>query len=183
MTIRPEIQTTDTAHSSGTSHRFVLSAMLVGALLFASCGGSDSSSDSDAEGPSASEVQDLVESGDAGDIAEAAGVSEACVELSLAISAATAGMAPGTGPVLDIESLNKSFDAIKGEAPENLRADIEIVKKGMAEYLSLLADYGNDFTVVMTAPEAIERFANVFDEEFSAASERFGKWMESVCSQ
>lgn len=164
---------------------FSLAAMAASAMLISSCGGSDSpGAVQTPESPTAEEIQDLVESGAVDEIADAAGVSEACVEVSLAMSAATGGMVPGadTG-ALDVEAMKRSFDAIKGRAPEDLRPDIDIVKNAMAEYMAILASYGGDFTSMMMDQEAAERFAAVFDDaSFSEASERFSTWLEEVCS-
>lgn len=164
---------------------FSLAAVAASAVLIASCGGSDSpAAVQSPESPSAEEIQDLVESGAVDEIAEAAGVSEACVELSLAMSAATGGMVPGAdSETLDVEAMKRSFDAIKGQAPEDLRSDIEIVKNGMAEYMTILASYGGDFSAMMMDQEASERFAAVFDDaSFAEASERFSTWLGEVCS-
>lgn len=167
------------------TRRFLLLASAA-TLLLSSCGGSSDSSDSPVttDAPSAEQIQDLVDSGAADDIARATGLSEACIQLSLAISAAAGGMVPGVEVQdFDSETLGKSFDAIKGEAPANLREDIEVVKRGMSEYLAVLADYGNDFTAMMANPQAMERFSAIFDDEsFAQASERFSAWIESVCS-
>ncbi len=158
----------------------LVAAASAASILLMACGGSDSSSESPAE-PAAEQTQDTIDFGSADEIAQASGLPEACIELSLAISAATAGMVPGSE--FDIESLDRSFDAIKGEAPEELRNDIEIVKKGLSRYLTVLSEYGNDVTQMMNDPEAMQRFAEAFDDEFSQASERFSQWMESVCTQ
>lgn len=162
--------------------------LVVTSLVLAACGGSDGGTTAPeaSTSPSAENLQDLAESGAVDEIAEAAGVSEACVQLSLAMAAAAGGMVPsesGDGSI-DVEILNRSFDAIKGEAPADLQNDIEIVKNGMAQYLTVLAEYGNDMTALMMDPEAAERFTSVFEnEQFSTASERFSAWMDTVCSQ
>lgn len=166
-------------------HIFLIAS--AAALVATSCGGSSDSSGASqpVDTVTAEQIQDLAESGMADEIAEASGVPEACVELSLAMAAATGGMVPGAGDgLVDIDALNRSFDAIKGMAPDDLLDDIDIVKNGMAEYLSVFAEYGNDIEAMMTDPEALQRFSSVFDDEkFSEASENFSTWLETVCKQ
>jgi hypothetical protein len=156
------------------------------ALIFGSCGGSDStpSGSESSEQISVEQMQDLAGSGVVDDIAEASGVPEACVELSLAMASATGGMIPGAdNTAVDTESLQRSFDFIKAAAPDDLIGDIDIVKAGMLNYLSILAEYGYDFTALMTDPQALERFSSVFDNDaFAGASERFSTWLDSVCN-
>lgn len=156
-------------------------------VALTACGGSDGASPSmeTSGSPTAEQIQDLAESGAVDDIADAAGVSEACVELSLAMASAAGGIVPQESgdTMLDLQSLNRSFDAIKSEAPDDLKGDIDIVKEAMGKYLSVLSEYGNDFTAMMSNPEAAEKFAAAFDDEaYAAASERFTDWINSVCT-
>lgn len=159
---------------------FAVAASLVGV----NCGGSDASSDTPASAGQDTQVDDVVDGGNSSDLADATGVSKACLDLSLAIATAAGSTAPSdSGDVsVDVDSLNKSFEAIKSQAPNDIRADIDIVKKGLSTYLGILAKYENDFTAMMADEEAMATFNSVFaDEEYVQASERFNSWMDSIC--
>ena len=160
-----------------------MAVSLTAIAILSSCGGSSNDGVATSE-PTAQEIQDLIDSGQVDEIAEASGVSEACVELSLAMAASSGAMMPGSDEAtIDVDALNRSFDAIKSQAPEDLRDDIEIVKKAMAEYMAVLAEYGNDFSAMMMDPEASERFSSVFDDEnFAVAADRFSQWLSEVCA-
>ncbi len=158
----------------------------VATLTATSCGGSSESSSTAASSDplSAQEIQDLADSGMVEEIADAAGVPQACLELSLAMATASGGMVPGSDETgIDSDALAQSFDAIRDMAPGDLQGDVEIVKEGMTEYLEVLAEFGNDFTAMMADPAALERFSSVFDDEtFSEATDRFSVWLETVCN-
>lgn len=156
------------------------------ALVAGACGGSNNSSNAiePPDSVSVEQMQDLAESGAIDEIAQASGVPEACLEITMAMAAATGGMIPGSeASPTDIGAIERSFDAVKDMAPDDLVGDIETVKNGMAEYLSVFAEYGNDIEAMMADPGALERMSSVFDDEnFSAAAERFSSWMETICN-
>lgn len=161
-------------------------ACLVLAIGTVACGGSGSSSnDASSASLSPGEIQDLATSGAAGDIAKASGVPEACVQLSLAMAAATGGAISGETAQNEpsVDSLEKSFEAIKSAAPDDLKSDVDTVAQALTSYYGILSEFDGDFSAMMTNPDAASRFAAIFDDEnYAGAAERFSQWLSEVCS-
>ena len=154
-------------------------ALAAATLLIGACGGDDPVD-------SSSGAADLADMGamadDLDDAAALAGVPEECLEISMAMSLALgAGMATESDPQV-LTNLPAAFQSIRDKAPEELRADIDIVQQGYTEYLQVMEAYDYDFTKLASDPTAIEEMSAVMSgEEFSAASERFNDWLQSIC--
>lgn len=166
--------------------RLVLAASAV-TLLVAACGGDDMSTvgAGGTDGDSSVDMGDMTDAmPDAGDLAAVSGVSESCMEISLAMAA---GMGAMGGNVTDTDYLAnfpKAFDSIRDLAPEELRGDLDIVRDTYAAYFAILAKYDYDFMQVSANPEAIEEMSEVMDnEKFNESSERFSAWLDSICGE
>lgn len=164
-----------------TTRTRILMACAAASLFVTACGGDDPVGPSSGDGSDMSDVSVALENLD--ETAALAGVPEECLAISMAMVAAM-GTAGGETP--DAEALAgvpDAFDAIRDQAPEDLRADIDVVKAGFTEYLAILARYDYDYTAMIADAGAVEEMSNVMSsEEFTAANERFSTWLDDLCN-
>lgn len=157
------------------------------ALLLGACGGDDMSNAPVAVGDSVSsaEISDIADAmGDVEAMAAASGVPEYCLEISIAMMSAMGAVGGAMTDSQTLANIPAAFEAIRGQAPEELRSDIDIVRDGYASYLSILAEYDYDFVKVSSDAAAIEKMSQIMDSaEFNESSERFNAWIDSVCAE
>jgi hypothetical protein len=101
---------------------------------------------------------------------------EAGAALSQAFSAA------GSDP--DLEASGETFQAFADDAPEEIRADLQIMADFYDEYIAALRDAGLEAGET-PSPEDIAAFqqalASINSAEFAAASARFSTWATANC--
>lgn len=155
------------------------------ALLGAACGGDDLSNvaSGGADSDSSMDMSDMADAmPDAGDLAAVSGVSESCMEISLAMASALGAMGGNVTDTDYLANFPKAFDSIRGLAPAELSKDLDIVRDTYTAYFAILEKYDYDFMQVSANPEAIEEMSKVMDNEaFNESSERFSTWLDSVC--
>lgn len=150
------------------------------ALALAACGGDEPSAS--LGGVDMSDVSMALDNID--EAAALSGVSQECLEIT---SAMVMAMGSGGATLGDAESLAQvpqAFDSLRDKAPEDLRADIDIVKEGYVEYLAVLEKYDYDYNALIADPNGVAEMSGVMSsDEFVAASERFNNWLDTVCAE
>ena len=105
------------------------------------------------------------------------GVPAECMEIINAMSAA--GMAAaGQG---DMAQAAAYMQGLVAAVPDELKADAQIFADAYAGWLTVLAQYNNDFTQAMTDPAAQQAMMALSTPEVEAASQRLGDYMEATC--
>ena len=99
------------------------------------------------------------------------------MEIINAMSAA--GMAAaGQG---DMAQAAAYMQGLVAAVPDELKADAQIFADAYAGWLTVLAQYNNDFTQAMTDPAAQQAMMALSTPEVEAASQRLGDYMEATC--
>lgn len=109
--------------------------------------------------------------------------SEECLEL-VSIGAALSQAFTGTGGA-DAEETSELFAELVDKAPDEIRADIETVAAGFAEYADAIRDLDLQEGEVPSAEQLQEiqaALASVDQPELTAASERISAWAQENCS-
>jgi hypothetical protein len=106
------------------------------------------------------------------DIGSIPGISADCTAYLTAIASAFTPSADGAAGVAD------SFDALEKQAPADLKDDVRVLRDGFAKLQKLYAKYNNDYSKIVTDPEAATLFS---DKSFTDASANVSAWLESEC--
>jgi hypothetical protein len=148
-------------------------------LVGASCGGGD---DEAADDTVVTETTDTTTDDlDASDLDAFA--SEECLEL-VSLGAAFSQAFTGTGDA-DAEETSELLAELVDEAPDEIRADIETVAAGFADYADAIRDLDLEEGEVPSAAQLQQiqaALASVDQPELTAASERISAWAEENCS-
>jgi len=176
--------------------RHLAAGLLTATMLLTACGGGDESSDqSGAAGTSLITAPDTTPEvtaapttdGDSsgGSIPDSiAGVPQACVEVAKALEAAFTGIDDLTTPGEPVQMFGDIADAmerLKGELPAEYSADLEVLADGYRAIDDVLAEYDYDMMKAFTDPAAMEKLQVLDNEEFTAAGERLGAYIEEAC--
>jgi hypothetical protein len=172
--------------------RSLLAILAVGALslTFTACGdddgpgalgtGGDTSADDasgDAGDDSGDDV-DLPSNDELEDLADMAGVDEACLG-AIYVSAGIFGAFTDEASAKEAEQY---FEEAKGNLPDDIRDDFEVVADGMKKYGEVLADHDYDFTKAMSDPDVQSALEDLDTPEFQAASDNVNAWLEENCN-
>ncbi len=171
----------------------VLSLIATGSLLFAACGGDDTSADTAgadttaADGsadattaaPDDTSASDIsIDEGKLGDI-----VGDDCAQVA-AVMASVYGSAAGVAGD-STKELEAALDSMKSKVPDDLKDDLAVVSEAWSGYLAVLAKYGNDMTKLITAaasdPELQAQMAKMSTPEVEAASDNLSKYFDETC--
>ncbi len=167
--------------------------LAVVALALGACGGDDETE------PTGEAVQDAAEDAveDAVDDAVEEGVEDAlgelsdedCAEIGLALaSAASLGAAADPNSSGDIEDTIESFDRMVDAAPEELRADFEVLATAYRQFFTDLEEAGIDLADPSTysSPQDAQKFAEIGEEfqssGFQKASENISNGLTELCA-
>ena len=157
--------------------RFV-AVLIVGAFLFAACGGGD-----DAETVSPAAGDGGGDTGEVGGVFDAAECANAVAAMSAAAAAVPQAMSGSAG---DLDQSLAQLQAFAEAAPEEIRADLLLVYEGYGEFMAAMQDAGYDpSSGEAPPPEAIaamqEASLKLSDADFTAASERVNAWFATNC--
>lgn len=176
--------------------RRLAAGLLTATVLLAACGGGDESSDGTGDdgtslitapdtAPEVTAAPTTDGESSGGSIPDAIpGVPQACVEVAKALEAAFTGMGDLTTPGEPVQMFGDFADAmerLKDEIPSEYSADLEVLASGYRAIDDLLAEYDYDIMKAFTDPAAMEKFQVIDDEEFTAAGERLGVYIEEAC--
>jgi len=169
-------------------------ALLALVLVGAGCGGDDDESASDTttltdtttddetttdETTTDETTTDETTDDDLGDLAsgECADLVESGQKLSQALGA-------GTPTSEDFDDVSRFFDEFADSAPEEIRADFQVLAEAWEVYADVLPDLQVE-PGQTPDPEALARLqqatASIDQEEFAAASERINAWTTENC--
>ena len=156
-------------------------------LVGASCGGGDDEAADDAVVSETTETPDETTETTTDDELDTSDLdafaSEECLqlvsagaEISEAFSAATTGG--------DLDEVAERFAELVDKAPDEIRADIETVAAGFAEYAEAIRELDLQEGEVPSAAQLQQiqaALASVDQPELTAASERISTWAEENC--
>ena len=174
-----------------------IAVVLVLAIAGASCGGDDESSgdtddvtietttetttDETTEETTTDETTTAeTDDGDSG-AAFASGECQELISASSALGQAFSSAGSGT----DFDDAGESFADAVDDAPEEIRADLEIIADAYSEYLDVLRDAGLEAGETPSTEQALElsqALASIDFAEYSAAVQRFSAWATANCS-
>lgn len=181
-----------------------IALLAVGALTLAGCGGDDDDGDAapsveegdddaaeagddDSDDDSGDDSGDDDSGGDDIDIPEGAFTSEDCADAYQAVIAASAAAAAaftGQGGE-DLDSALAELEGFLDDAPDDIQDDLETWYEGYAEYVSALQDAGFDAEGGVPDADALQELTELSEslntEEFQAAGERLGEWLQTEC--
>jgi ABC-type glycerol-3-phosphate transport system substrate-binding protein len=157
--------------------RAAIALLLVAFLLVgAGCGGGDDEAADDTVVTETTETTD-----------ETTGLdvfaSEECLQL-VSIGAALSQAFTGTGGA-DAEETSELFAELVDKAPDKIRADIETLAAGFAEYAEAIRELDLQEGEVPSAAQLQQiqaALASVDQPELTAASERISAWAQENCS-
>jgi hypothetical protein len=174
--------------------RSLLAIFVVGALslTFTACGddggsplaaeaGDDNSSDTgdDSAGDSAgdsSDDLDLPSDDELDDLADLAGVDEACLGgLYLA-----AGMFGFTDEASAKEA-QEYFEEARDDLPDEIRDDFDVVADAMRTYGEVLAEHDYDFAKLMADADAQAALEDLESPEYTEATDNLDAWFSENC--
>lgn len=160
----------------------ILVTLAATSLVVAACGGDDPVGSSSAGDISdMSDVSLALENMD--DVADLAGVPEECLAISMAMVSAMGVSGDTATDAEALADLPAAFEAVRDKAPEELRGDIDVVKAGYEEYLTLLERYDYDYTAMLADSGAMDEMSGIMSsDEFVAANERFNTWLDGICN-
>jgi hypothetical protein len=153
--------------------RFV-AVLVVGAFVFAACGGDDGDGDGQVAG------------GDGGVVGGPIDAAQ-CAQVVTAMAAAAAAVPQAmSGEVGDLGTSVEQMEAFAEAAPEEIRDDLLTVAQGYAAYTAALQGSGWDpSSGEAPPPEVIAALTAAGQElqnaDFVAASERVSAWFETEC--
>ncbi|CAB4891278.1 unannotated protein [freshwater metagenome] len=101
------------------------------------------------------------------------GVSSDCMALIQTMAGAFSGQ-----DVNSLDALPEALNKLAATAPDNMQADFKTMAEGYAKLAKLYTKYNNDFTKLLTDPDAAKFFS---DPAFTAAADRVSKYMETQC--
>jgi len=88
------------------------------------------------------------------------------------------------GSEADLEESTEAFEAFANEAPEEVRADLQIMAEVFREYVDAIRDSGIEEGETPSQEQALalqQALASIDLEEFTAASTRFNAWAADNC--
>jgi hypothetical protein len=144
-------------------------------LVGASCGGGDDEGSDD-------ETLVTTETTDTNTTDLEGFASEDCLEL-ISIGAALSQAFTGTGGA-EAEESSALLAELVDNAPDEIRADVEIVAAGFAEYVDAIGDLDLQEGEVPSAEQLQDiqaALASIDQPELTAASERLSAWAEANC--
>lgn len=168
-----------------TKRTTIALAVSAATLLVVACGGDDPGSIASGDANSSMDMNDVADAMEiTDDIAAMSGVPESCVEISLAMASAMGAMGGNVTDTDYLANFPKSFDSIRGLAPDDLSNDLDIVRDTYTAYFEILEKYDYDFMQVSANPDVIEELSQLMDDEaFIESNERFNTWLSSVCAE
>lgn len=159
--------------------------------LLSSCGGGDDDGislitppDEGSQATAAPATDGGDSGGDSGGIIDLPGVPEGCLELAKALEQAFGGLGGEGAPANAMEMFGALADAmeeLKGVLPSEFSADLDLLAEGYRVMDEVLAEYDYDMMQAFTDPEAMEKLQILDDEEFIAAGERLGAYVDEKC--
>jgi hypothetical protein len=158
----------------GAAIALLLAFLLVGVGV--GCGGGDDEAADDTVVTETTETTDETTDLDAF-------ASEECLQL-VSMGAALSQAFTGTGGA-DAEETSELFAELVDKAPDELRADIETVAAGFAEYAEAIRELDLQEGEVPSAAQLQQiqaALASVDQPELTAASERISAWAQENCS-
>jgi hypothetical protein len=166
--------------------------VLVFALVGAGCGGDDeSSADTDTvavettdetttdETTTDETTTDETTTDDGSGGSLASGDCDDLISASAALGRAFSGVESN-----DLDESTEAFSTFADEAPEEIRADLELMARVYEEYFDAIQEAGLEPGETPSAEEALafqQALASVDLQEFSAASQRFTTWAATNC--
>jgi hypothetical protein len=108
--------------------------------------------------------------------------SEDCQELISASAALGTAFSGVQGE--DLDESTEAFDRYADSAPEEIRADLQIMADTYREYIEAIQDIGLDAGETPSPEQAAEfqqALTSIDTTEFSAASQRFTTWAAANC--
>jgi hypothetical protein len=150
--------------------------LVVFLIVGAGCGGGDDEAADDTVVTETTETTDETTDLDAF-------ASEECLQL-VSMGAALSQAFTGTGGA-DAEETSELFAELVDKAPDELRADIETVAAGFAEYAEAIRELDLQEGEVPSAAQLQQiqaALASVDQPELTAASERISAWAQENCS-
>ena len=177
--------------SSPSARRLVVSGLVAGSVLFTACGGGDDSNslitaapDTTAQTQPTEQTESTEQSGgDSGGV-DVAGLPEGCRELAEALAGAFAGLDDAssmeeTGQMFG--PLAEAMEALKGDIPSELDADLDVMAAAYRTIDEVLAEYDYDMMQAFTDPAAMETLQALDSPEFTASSERLTAYFDEQC--
>jgi hypothetical protein len=163
-----------------------IAVVLVLALAGASCGGDDETS-GDTDDVTIETTTDETTTDDTTTDDDTTGsfASAECQELMSASSALGQAFAAAGGAGSNFDAAGEAFQEAVADAPEEIRADLEIIADAYSEYLEVVSDAGIEPGETPTTEQAIElsqALASIDVAEYSAASQRFSTWAAANCN-
>ena len=162
--------------------RFVtIAVVLVFALVGAGCGGDDEASDTTDTviTDTTTEETTTEETDDLGDLA-----SGECQELIAASSAFSQAIGSAGAATGDLDDVSEVFDELADSAPEEIRADFEVLAEAYEAYADVLGDVDVEPGEVPDA-EALaalqQAIASIDQADVAAASQRISTWATANC--
>lgn len=156
-----------------------LAVVLVFALVAAGCGGGDDEAGGDEDTVTLETTTDETTTDDtAGDSLES-GECQELISASAALGSAFSGVEDS-----DLDESSEAFSRFASEAPEEIRADLELMAETYEEYVDAIGGIGLDPGETPSAEQAAElqqALASIDLEEFTAASQRFTTWAATNC--
>jgi hypothetical protein len=161
-----------------------IAVVLLLALAGASCGGDDGETAGDTDTVTLKTTTD--ETTEETDTDETVGdslASEDCQELINASASLSQALGSG-GTDSDLDDVSTFFDEFAEEAPEEIRADFQVLADAYEAYAEAIA--GIDLQSGETPdPEALQQLqdalTSIDQEEVTAASERISAWANENC--
>jgi hypothetical protein len=163
-----------------------LAVVLVFALAAAGCGGGD---DDEAGGDEATitfetttdetTTDETTTDDDTTGDSLASGECQELISASAALGSAFSGVEDS-----DLDESSEAFTRFAGEAPEEIRADLELMAETYEEYVDAIGEIGLEPGETPSSEQALElqqALASIDLEEFTAASQRFTTWAATNC--
>lgn len=161
----------------------LVALLVVGAFVFAACGGGDDDGGDAADGGVTATGGDGGDGGGVGNPFDAA----QCAEVITAMAAAAASIPQAmSGELGDLGTSVEQMEAFAEAAPEEIREDLVLVAQGYSAYTEAMAESGYDpASGEAPPPEVIAALTAagtaLQDADFVAASERVNAWFASEC--
>jgi hypothetical protein len=166
----------------------ILVVAAVFALAVVGCGGGDEASDTDTvvatetttdETTTDGAMTDETATTDLGELA-----SGECLELAQAGQALGAALSAAGTSGSELDESSEAFQDFVDKAPEEIRADVQVLAEAYAKYADVLQDVDLQAGETPSAEDALklsQALSAIDQAEVSAASERVAAWANENC--
>ena len=168
-----------------TKLRLAVGMVVFGSLVLAGCGGDGDKKEASTTPTTVERSTD--ENTGGGGSSGAALTKDSCVQAASAMAQAASGFSSMFGGAsADLKDSVDAFEAFADAAPSEIRADLEKVAEGYAEFIAVLADVNFDPNAgQLPSEEAMARLEAASekfeDGDFAAAAERVSAWFDNEC--